>query len=72
VYARFLDGSATDADRRVAYEHACEATYGDPAYGGNRNRDGWRRIAFPDPHHPPFFGGSVPVRGTQSPKNECG
>jgi len=25
-----------DADRRVVFEHACEATYGDPAYGGNR------------------------------------
>jgi hypothetical protein len=53
LYARVVDGTATAADRRVVHAHACEATYGDPAYGGNRGRGGWHRIAFPDPLFPP-------------------
>lgn len=53
VYRRVLDGSAGPADERVLFTHACEATYGDPAYGGNRSRAGWKRIAFPDPIFPP-------------------
>ncbi|MET0913299.1 MAG: gluconate 2-dehydrogenase subunit 3 family protein [Acidimicrobiales bacterium] len=32
--------------QRVLYEHACEGTYGDPAYGGNRERAGWTSVAF--------------------------
>jgi hypothetical protein len=54
VYARVLAGQSQTADERVLYEHACEACYGDPAYGGNRDRKGWRRINFPDPMFPPF------------------
>jgi gluconate 2-dehydrogenase gamma chain len=49
-----LDGDAQDerlaADpefRWLLYEHCCEAVYGDPAYGGNRDRLGWRSIGFP-------------------------
>jgi len=71
TYGRLLDGTATEADRRVAYEHACESTYGDPAYAGNRNGDGWRAIAFPDPQYPPFFGGSPGAFPGQPPKNEA-
>ncbi|MBA2283166.1 MAG: hypothetical protein H0W25_18305 [Acidimicrobiia bacterium] len=55
AYDRLLaaDGSATAADRRLAHEHACEATYGDPAYGANRDGGGWQAIAFPPPLLPP-------------------
>lgn len=53
TYGRIACGEATDADRRIAFEHASEATYGDPAYGGNRDGAGWRRIGFPEPMFPP-------------------
>ena len=53
VYRRVLDGAATADDERVLHVHACEATYGDPAYRGNRAGGGWRRIDFPDPIFPP-------------------
>lgn len=53
TYARVLAGEATEADERTLHEHACEATYGDPAYGGNRDEAGWRRIGFPSPLFPP-------------------
>jgi len=53
VYERVADGTATAADQRVVHLHACEATYGDPAYGGNRSGGGWQRIAFPEPLFPP-------------------
>ena len=32
--------------RSLLYEHACEAMYGPPEYGGNRDLIGWRSIAF--------------------------
>lgn len=47
------DFAACDADEQdarlavdpafvtLAYGHACEAAYGDPVYGGNRDRAGW-------------------------------
>ncbi len=38
--------AADPAFRRLLYEHACEGTYGDPVYGGNRGQAGWRSIAF--------------------------
>ncbi len=53
VYERVADGTADDADLRVVHAHACEATYGDPAYGGNRDGGGWARVGFPEPLHPP-------------------
>lgn len=53
VYERVVAGSATSADARVLHTHAIEATYGDPAYGGNRASGGWQRIAFPEPIFPP-------------------
>jgi hypothetical protein len=53
VYARVVDGRATAADRGVVHAHACEATYGDPAYGGNQAGGGWQRIGFPEPMFPP-------------------
>jgi hypothetical protein len=51
----FADVDGEEQDRRLAadppfqrllYEHACEGTYGDPAYGGNRDRAGWASVAF--------------------------
>jgi hypothetical protein len=32
--------------RTLLYEHACEAMYGAPEYGGNRDLAGWRAIGF--------------------------
>ncbi len=32
--------------RALLYEHACEAMYGDPVYGGNRDGVGWAFIGF--------------------------
>jgi hypothetical protein len=32
---------------RLAYEHACEACYGAPEYGGNRDLGGWTAVNFP-------------------------
>jgi Gluconate 2-dehydrogenase subunit 3 len=32
--------------RALLYEHACEAMYGAPEYGGNRDLTGWRSIGF--------------------------
>jgi len=50
-----LDGDAQDARLRAAprdfrvlfHEHVCEACYGPPEYGGNRDLAGWRAIQFP-------------------------
>jgi hypothetical protein len=53
VYRRVLDGHPEDGDHHVVHAHACEATYGDPAYGGNLGSGGWQRIAFPEPLFPP-------------------
>lgn len=53
TYARVAAGQATDDDERILFEHACEATYGDPAYGGNRNGGGWAAIGFAEPMFPP-------------------
>lgn len=56
VYQRVVDGTATPSDEQVLHAHAVEATYGDPAYGGNRGGGGWQRIAFPEPLFPPARG----------------
>jgi len=53
AYDRVASGIATDADARLVHVHASEATYGDPAYGGNRGGGGWQRIGFPEPQYPP-------------------
>jgi gluconate 2-dehydrogenase gamma chain len=37
---------ADPAFKRLLYVHACEGTYGDPVYGGNRDLVGWRSIPF--------------------------
>ena len=38
---------AADPEFRVLlHEHTCEACYGDPVYGGNRDGAGWRAIRF--------------------------
>jgi hypothetical protein len=57
LYDRVVAGTDTADDRAVVHVHACEATYGDPAYGGNRGGGGWRRIAFPEPQYPPARSG---------------
>ena len=48
-----LDGARQDIRlddgaefKALLFEHACEATYGDPIYGGNRDGEGWRFIGF--------------------------
>jgi hypothetical protein len=56
VYRRVLDGTPEPGDERVLHAHACEACYGDPAYGGNRDGAGWARIGFPEPLFPPARG----------------
>jgi hypothetical protein len=38
--------SLTDELRELAFTHACESLYGDPVYGGNRDRSGWAAIGF--------------------------
>jgi hypothetical protein len=38
-----------DADlefKRLVFEHSCEGMYGDPVYGGNHDRLGWRFIGY--------------------------
>jgi hypothetical protein len=32
--------------RQLLFEHACEASYGAPEYGGNRDLAGWRMIGY--------------------------
>jgi hypothetical protein len=32
--------------KRLLYEHTCEGLYGDPVYGGNRERVGWTMIGW--------------------------
>jgi hypothetical protein len=39
--------AAAPAFRDLLYEHACEGSYGDPVYCGNRGGAGWRAIGFP-------------------------
>lgn len=54
VYARVAqDEPLSPGDAGVLHAHAIEAAYGDPAYGGNRDEGGWRRIGFPSPLLPP-------------------
>ena len=54
LYARVGAGDRiAPEDARVLHQHAVEATYGDPAYGGNRGEGGWQRIDFPSPLFPP-------------------
>ena len=54
VYARVGRGDPPEpGDDHVLQAHAVEATYGDPAYGGNRRGAGWQRIDFPAPRFPP-------------------
>ncbi len=58
VYARVAGGGDPEpGDGAVLKAHAIEATYGDPAYGGNRGGGGWRRIGFPEPLFPPARAG---------------
>jgi Gluconate 2-dehydrogenase subunit 3 len=41
-----LDLDAQPELAQLLFEHACEATYGAPEYGGNRDLAGWRAIAY--------------------------
>jgi hypothetical protein len=38
--------------RSLLYQHACEAAYGAPEYGGNRDGAGWSAIRFPGDSQP--------------------
>jgi hypothetical protein len=49
-----LDVDALPELKQLLFEHACEATYGAPEYGGNRELAGWRMIG---------YGGDVQPRG---------
>lgn len=53
--ADFADAPDAEKDARLArapelrellYEHACESTYGDPVYGGNKDFAGWDSIGW--------------------------
>lgn len=37
---------------QLAYEHAVEGTYGDPVYGGNQDRSGWKAIDYEGDRQP--------------------
>lgn len=41
-----LDLDAQPELKQLLFEHACEATYGAPEYGGNRDLAGWRMIGY--------------------------
>jgi hypothetical protein len=41
-----LASAIDDQFRHLLFEHACEALYGDPVYGGNRDGAAWTAIAF--------------------------
>jgi gluconate 2-dehydrogenase gamma chain len=58
VYRRVIDDTPEPGDAAVLHAHACEAAYGDPAYGGNRDIGGWVRIGFPEPLFPPARSGT--------------
>lgn len=53
VYDRVAAAATEPGDDEVVFAHACEATYGDPAYGGNRGSAGWQAVGFPEPIFPP-------------------
>lgn len=55
VYGRVGADAPADGDLDVVHTHACEAAYGDPVYGGNRDEQGWVRVAFPTPIFRPGF-----------------
>jgi hypothetical protein len=44
--ARFAALGSVAELRSLLFEHACEACYGAPEYGGNRDLAGWRAIQF--------------------------
>ena len=44
--ARRLATRIDDETRELLFTHACESLYGDPVYGGNRDRSAWRAIGF--------------------------
>lgn len=43
--ARWRD--APEEFRTLVWQHVCDACYGPPEYGGNRDLGGWRAIEFP-------------------------
>jgi hypothetical protein len=53
--AGFVDLAGDDQDaaldavpelKQLLFEHACEACYGPPEYGGNRDLTGWNSIGY--------------------------
>jgi hypothetical protein len=52
-YREGLAAAEPDAAfEQLCFEHAAESLYGDPAYGGNRDRSGWQAIGFDGPVQP--------------------
>ncbi|MBM4397245.1 MAG: gluconate 2-dehydrogenase subunit 3 family protein [Deltaproteobacteria bacterium] len=49
---RAVLGAADGDFVKLAYDHACEGTYGDPVYGGNRDRAGWKGIGYEGDRQP--------------------
>ena len=47
--------AADPAFRHLLHEHACEGTYGDPVYGGNRDGVGWEAIGYAGDTQPRGF-----------------
>ena len=47
-HVRSLDGDLDGQPelRQLLFEHACEASYGAPEYGGNHDLVGWRMIGY--------------------------
>lgn len=42
-----LNGVPSDTFFGFLWQHTLEGFFGDPVYGGNRNKDSWRMIGFP-------------------------
>jgi hypothetical protein len=55
--------AADPAFQRLLYEHACEGTYGDPAYGGYRATTGWTSIRYVGDVQPRGWTDEEVVRG---------
>jgi gluconate 2-dehydrogenase gamma chain len=55
--------AADPAFRALLHEHACEGTYGDPVYGGNRDGVGWRAIGHVGDTQPTGWTDEEVVRG---------
>jgi hypothetical protein len=58
-----LDVDAVPELRQLLFEHACEASYGAPEYGGNRDLAGWRMIGYAGDVQPRGWSDAEVTRG---------